>query len=190
VDEVNSYKRLDLEKDLDEIVRTTMEEKGFILDRFVLRNIAFTPEYADSVEQKQVALQEATMKEHEAEQIRRLAAGEADRIVTIANAEADAILVKAEAEANALRMISQALEGHPDLLTYRYIDKLSPSIRVMLVPNDSPYLLPLPNMETEDGTLALDPIYPEDITLLTPTPTMVPTPTPKPEGESNSGSEP
>ncbi|MBI3740401.1 MAG: prohibitin family protein, partial [Chloroflexi bacterium] len=56
VDEVNSYKRLDLETDLNRQVRVAFQEKGFILDRFILRNIGFSPEYAASVEKKQIAL--------------------------------------------------------------------------------------------------------------------------------------
>jgi regulator of protease activity HflC (stomatin/prohibitin superfamily) len=152
VDEVNSSKRLDLERDLSEQARAILEDRGFVMDRFVLRNISFSPEYAASVELKQVAQQNAIQKEHQAEQVRKLAAGEADRIKMLADAEADAIRVKAGAEAEALRLISESLRGNPDLLTFRYVDKLSPGIRVMLVPNDAPYLLPLPTLEVGGET--------------------------------------
>lgn len=155
VDEVNSSKRLDLERDLSEEVQIALEDKGFVMDRFLLRNITFSPEYAATVEQKQVAQQKTIEKEYEAEQIRRLAAGEADRIKTIA-----------EAEAQALRVIAAELDKRPDLITYRYVEKLSPGIKVMLVPNNAPYLLPLPSLE--DGLPATPPLTP---TLTAPTPT-------------------
>ena len=167
VDEVNSSRRLDLERDLSDEVQTALEDKGFVMDRFLLRNITFSPEYAATVEQKQVAQQQTIQKDYEAEQIRRLAAGEADRIRTIAEAEAEAVRVKAQAEAEALKVIAEALADRPDLITYRYIDKLGPGIKVMLVPNNTPYLLPLPSL---DSDLQPSPTLTPTITLPTPAP--------------------
>lgn len=160
VNEVNSSKRLDLESDLSEEVRTAMEDKGFVMDRFLLRNITFSPEYAATVEQKQVAEQKTIQKEYEAEQIRRLAAGEADRIKTLA-----------DAEAQALRVIAAELAERPDLITYRYVEKLGPGIKVMLVPSDTPYLLPLPSLEDGPPANGLPTTPPITPTLTAPTPT-------------------
>ena len=186
VDEVNSSKRLDLEKDLLEAIKEAMEDKGFAMDSFLLRNIAFTPEYAASVELKQVALQEKLRKEHEAEQLRLYAAGERDRIKaiaegdaqrieTVAVAEAQAIRVKAQAEADALNVIGNALSARPDLITYRYVEKLGTNMRVMLVPSDTPFLLQLPDLEGEGAGLSLEPTGP--ITPISPTVTVTGTTT-------------
>jgi len=193
VNEVNSSKRLDLERDLSDQVRAVLEDKGFVMDRFLLRNITFSEEYAATVEQKQVAQQQAIQKEYEAEQIRKLASGEADRIRTVASAEAEAVLVKAQAEADALKLLGASLAQRPDLITYRYIDKLAPSIRVMLVPSNAPYLLPLPSLDaniepatsftpvlTVPSPNALQP--PETIPGQVFTPTLSITPTPTPGG--------
>lgn len=161
VDEINSSKRKNLEANLEELLREEFSLKGFVLDKFLLRNIAFSEQYATAIEQKQVAEQERTQREHEAEQVRKLAAGqrdkarieaegEADAIRLTGQAEADVVLLKAEAEAEALKLINQILERNRDLMTFRYIDKLSPGIRVMLVPNDNPFLLPLPDLGIDD----------------------------------------
>jgi len=64
-----------------------------------------------------------------------------------AEAEAKARLIQAEAEKQALQLIAAALATNPDLLSYEYIQRLAPGIQVMLVPNDNPYLLPLPRLE-------------------------------------------
>ena len=96
VDEVNSSKRLDLERDLDTQARAVFLEKGLILDRFILRNIAFSPEYAAAVEQKQVALQGKTEAEYQADAVRRLAQGDADATRTKAQGDADATRTKAK----------------------------------------------------------------------------------------------
>jgi regulator of protease activity HflC (stomatin/prohibitin superfamily) len=135
-DEVNSSSRKDLEAALDQLLRDKLEEEGFILNEFILRDIAFTPEYSASIEKKQVSLEEQTQSEYEAEQIRRLAKG-----------RADALLIEAEAQAQAFKLLGEALALNPDLLTLEYIKKLSPNIKVMLVPNNSPFILPLPELE-------------------------------------------
>lgn len=146
VDEVNSFKRLDLERDLGKEVGTVFSDKGFILDRFILRNITFSKEYSASVEQKQVAYQEMTRTVYQAQQVKNLAEGEANKIRIEAGAQAEAIKVKANAQAQALQVISDVLMKNENLLTYQYIDKLAPGIKVMLVPNNSPFLLPLPDL--------------------------------------------
>ncbi len=184
VDEVNSSKRRDLEAELNRRLREALENKGLILDTFLLRNITFSPEYGAAVEQKQVALQKATQREHEANQMRKLAAGEADRVriqakgdaeatVTLAEAEAEARVIQAKAEADALRLIADALAQNPDLLTYQYINKISPGVKVMLLPHDTPYILPLSNLGLDEAILPT----PDTITAtetLTPTETSLP----------------
>ncbi len=120
----------------------------------MLRNITFSPEYAASVEQKQIAEQQAQQakfvveqRKQEAEQARQVAQGLADAVVIHAKGDAEARLIQAEAEAKALELIAAALADKPELLTYQYITKLAPGIQVMLVPNNTPYLLPLPTLQ-------------------------------------------
>jgi regulator of protease activity HflC (stomatin/prohibitin superfamily) len=79
VNEVNSSKRLLLEQALETRLRQLFEDKGFLLDRYIVRNIGFSPEYGAAVEQKQVADQGILEKRNKAEQIRAMALGEADR---------------------------------------------------------------------------------------------------------------
>jgi len=123
------------------------------LIEFVLRNIAFSDEYSASVEQKQIAEQQAQQaaliveqRRQEAEQARQVAQGQADAAVIAAQGRADARIIEAEAEARALELIAAAIRDNPELLTYQYIQKLSPGIQVMLVPSDNPFLLPLPTL--------------------------------------------
>ena len=151
VNEVNSEKRKDLEAILKNILTVEFAEKGLILDQFVLRDIAFSEQYADSIEKKQVALEGQTQKEYEAEQIRRLAKGNADAIRIEAEGKAKAIEVEAEAQAHALNVIEQELRKNTNLLNYSYIDKIAPNINVMLLPSDNPLLLPLPSIDSLGG---------------------------------------
>jgi len=171
VDQVYSTNRAEMTSQMETEMAKVLDENGLLLADFVLRNITFSPEYAASVEQKQVAEQQAQQakfvveqKKQEAEQARQTAQGSADAavissegqaeaIVIKAQADADARLIQAQAEAEALRLIAQALAENPDLLTYNYIEKLAPGIQVMLVPNDNPYLLPLPSLEDSQVTI-------------------------------------
>jgi regulator of protease activity HflC (stomatin/prohibitin superfamily) len=154
IEEVVSSKRFELSQLMFVGMETILTEGGFNLADFVLRNIAFSDEYADSVEQKQIAEQQAQQasnivqqREFEAEQARQVAEGIADANVIEAEGNAKAIVIVANADAEALELIAEALKRNPDLLTFEYIKKLSPGIEVMLVPNDNPYLLPLPSLE-------------------------------------------
>ena len=160
-DEVNSSKRKNLEENLGELLREAFTDNGFVLDRFLLRNIAFSSAYSTAIEDKQVAEQEQQQREYQAEQMRKLAAGERDRLkieaegragalVIEANAQATAVVVKANADAVALAVIKEALGQDPSLLTYRYIDKIAPGIQVMLLPSNNPLILPLPDLFSGD----------------------------------------
>lgn len=196
-DEINSSKRKDLEANLDEQLRSALSDKGFVLDRFLLRNIAFSPQYATAIEQKQIAEQEQIKREYEAEQLRKLAEGTRDKTRIEAQGRADAavlegeanarvILLKAQAESQALQLLAAVLKENPGLLTYRYIDKLSPSLKAMLIPSNNPLILPVPDLglgeegatTLSEGGTGITSTLQFDITpVFTPTLTLTPTPT-------------
>ena len=154
VGEVYSSKRAELTKKITAEMENTLQVNGLLLSDFILRNIAFTSEYSASIEQKQIAEQKAEeaeyvvlQKQQEAEQVREEAKGQKDGAITEAEGRAQSMLIEAVAEAEALQLIADVLEDNPTLLNYRYIEKLAPGIQVMLVPNDNPYMLPLPDLE-------------------------------------------
>jgi regulator of protease activity HflC (stomatin/prohibitin superfamily) len=180
VQEVYSTKRTEMSDTIKESLRLKLAENGLILSDFVLRNITFSPEYAASVEQKQIAEQQAQQarfvveqRKQEAEQARQQAQGLADAVVIRAEGAAEARVIEANAEAQALEAIAAALADKPDLLTYQYITKLAPDIRVMLVPNNAPFLLPLPTLEPA-GPAAPSSSLPSPLPTPEPTPTTTP----------------
>lgn len=155
VEEVVTSKRFEMQGDIEQALQRKFADNGLILVDFILRNITFSPEYAASVEQKQIAEQLAQQaafvveqRRQEAEQARQVAQGLADSSVIRSQGEAEARIIQAEAEAQALELLANALEDNPDLLTYQYINQLAPGIRVMLVPNNAPFVLPLPDLES------------------------------------------
>ncbi|HKY84514.1 MAG TPA: prohibitin family protein, partial [Anaerolineales bacterium] len=128
VEEIVTSQRDAFKDSMQNVLAQKMSENGLILIDFVLRNITFSPEYAASVEQKQIAEQQAQQaklvveqRKQEAEQARQTAHGQADAAVIAAQGRADARIIEAEAEANALELIAAALAGNPDLITYNYV---------------------------------------------------------------------
>lgn len=152
IEEVYGTQRLNLTTQIRDELTTRLAQNGILLVDFVLRNIAFSDEYAASVEQKQIAEQLAQQavfvveqRRQEAEQARQVAQGQADAAVIAAQGAAEARLIQAQAEAQAIELLAAALAPNPDVLTLEYIQKLAPNINVMLVPTDNPFLLPLPS---------------------------------------------
>jgi regulator of protease activity HflC (stomatin/prohibitin superfamily) len=169
VEEVVTSKRVDMTNQISQGLQLKLGENGLSLVDFILRNITFSPEYAASVEQKQVAEQQAQQaafvveqRRQEAEQARQVAQGQADAVVINAKGAADARVLQAQAEAQALQLIEGSLKNNDNLLLYQYISKIAPGIQVMLVPNNNPYLLTLPTLPAPAAT----------------EPAAVPTPTP------------
>jgi regulator of protease activity HflC (stomatin/prohibitin superfamily) len=178
--EVYSTKRGELSTMIAQELHKKFDENGLVLIDFVLRNITFSPEYAASVEQKQIAEQQAQQakfvveqRKQEAEQARQVAQGKADASVIQAKGDAEARLIQADAESRSLKLIADALRDHPDLLNYTFIQKMAPGVQTMFLPNDVPYLLPLPTPESAMAQGLL-----ESVTGASPTPLPTPSPTP------------
>jgi regulator of protease activity HflC (stomatin/prohibitin superfamily) len=160
IEEVVTSKRDEMKQKMSDDLTTRLADNGLLLKDFIMRNITFSPEYAASVEQKQIAEQQAMQakfvvesKKQEAEQARQTAQGAADAVVIRAKGDADARLIQAEAESKALKLIADVLKNNPDLLNYQYINKLSPGIQVMLVPNTNPYILPMPTLPAQNPVI-------------------------------------
>jgi regulator of protease activity HflC (stomatin/prohibitin superfamily) len=151
VEEIVSSKRTELEQIITDEMAKSLAQNELILVDFVLRDIHFTDQYANAVEQKQIAEQQAQeaafvvqRKQQEAEQARVTAKGAADSAVIAAQGKAEATVLQAQAEAESLKLVGDALQDNPSLLTFRYIDKLAPNVQVMYLPSGNPYLVTLP----------------------------------------------
>lgn len=171
VEEVVSTKRAEMIQIIANALSESLAENNLRLLDFVLRDIHFSEGYAQAVEQKQIAEQQALQaqfvvesKKQEAEQARQIAQGQADAAVIAARGAAEARLIEAEAEAQALELLAAALESNPQLIEYQYILKLAPGVQTIFVPSGNQFILPLPDTSSSPAT-----------TLPTPTP---PTTTP------------
>jgi regulator of protease activity HflC (stomatin/prohibitin superfamily) len=149
VEEVLSSQRFEMAAEITENLRQVLASNGLLLEDFVLRDITFTEEYAQSIEQKQIAEQLALQAQFvieqrraEAEQARQVAQGQADAAVIAAQGAAEARLIEATAEAQANNLLSQSLT--PQLIQYQYILRLAPGVQTIFIPSDQQFILPLP----------------------------------------------
>src|SRR5258708_3422383 len=143
-------KRTEIENSLNTILAKAFQDNGLSLQALQLRNITFSEEYIKAVESKQVAAQQAAQAVQEAERARTLAKGNADAAVTAAQGEADAnvarakgdaqaIELRANADAKGLQVINDQLKGNPQLIQWRYIEKLAGVVRPHIVPSHTPF---------------------------------------------------
>ncbi len=153
VEEVVAEKRFEMTKYVTSTLASKFSENGITLIDFVLRNISFSKEYAASVEQKQIADQLAKQAAYTVEQRRQeanqaieTAKGQKESAIIAAEGAAQARLLQAKAEADAFDLLAKALNGRPELLSYLYISKLSPTIQTMLLPSGNPFVFNLPTI--------------------------------------------
>lgn len=125
--EIISAVRRDLGFVIERSISASFAENGLVLGSFLLHDIIVS---TDALK----ILQEEDQLRREAEQMRNVASG-----------KADAILMKTQAEVRSLEAVAEVLKKNPDLLTYQYIEKLSPNLRAIIVPSNAPLLLPLAN---------------------------------------------
>jgi regulator of protease activity HflC (stomatin/prohibitin superfamily) len=157
VEEVVSTKRAEIVQIISNELDTSLAANSLRLVDFVLRDIHFSEAYAQAVEQKQIAEQQAQQaaltveqKKQEAEQARQVAQGQADAAVIAAQGAAEARILQAEAEAQANELIAASLEDNPELLQYQYILRLAPGVQTIFIPSGNQFILPLPNTTTSE----------------------------------------
>jgi regulator of protease activity HflC (stomatin/prohibitin superfamily) len=164
VEEIYGAKRAEMQQAIQDQLSAEFTKQGLVLDALQLRNVTFSDEYAQSIEQKQIAQQQAEQakllvqkSQQEADQLRARVKGEADAVILRANGDAEAAVTRAKGDAEALKLIAQALQTNQDLLTYTYIQKLAPNVGVIMLPSggQTPLILDLKQLEQQAQTQPL-----------------------------------
>ena len=142
VTDVYGPKRAEIQAKTEDALRERFDESGLTLLSFDIRNVNFTDEYARSIEQKQIAQQQAEQMQFVLEKQTK----ESERMRVEAAGFKDAAVIRAEGEAEALKLVSEALAANPSLLTYRYIEKIAPNLDVLMVPSNAPFIMDMGNL--------------------------------------------
>ncbi|HEX6850376.1 MAG TPA: prohibitin family protein [Candidatus Polarisedimenticolaceae bacterium] len=115
--DVYSSKRARIQEEINAKVKALVEKDGFVIDEIVLRDVRFTDQFAQAIEQKQIAQQSAEQMKYVLEKEQR---------------EAERKVIEAEGRANAIEKINEALRQNPNYIRYLYVDKLSDKISVIV----------------------------------------------------------
>jgi regulator of protease activity HflC (stomatin/prohibitin superfamily) len=109
------------------------EKNGLILDELVLRNVTFTPEFARTLEEKQIALENITTEKNKLEQekIRK-----------------EQKIVAAEGDARSIEIRQTALTKNPTIIQWEFVQKLAPNIQWGILPQN---MLPMFNLQSLTG---------------------------------------
>jgi regulator of protease activity HflC (stomatin/prohibitin superfamily) len=96
-------------------------QNGLILDEIVIRNIIFTAEYAKTLEEKQIALENITTEKNKLEQekIRK-----------------EQKIVAAEGDAKSIEIRQAALTKNPTIIQWEFVQKMSPNIQWGILPDN------------------------------------------------------
>ena len=103
-------------------LRPLFREKGLVLDAFGIREITFSPDYVEAIEQKQIENERVATEEYRAEQakFRKLAT-----------------ITEAEGEAEAIKIKGEALRENPDMVQLEFVRSLrdpESKVKVMIIP--------------------------------------------------------
>ncbi len=157
-EEIYSGGRAALEGQIADALRGELAREGFLLTDVLIRDISFSEQFTEAIEQKQIAEQQAQQAafrvqqaQQEAEQARVEAQGRADSVVIAAEGQAEATVLQAEAQAEALALINEILATNPNLIQYQYINELGDNVRLIIVPSNSPYLFSLQDLLNQAG---------------------------------------
>lgn len=115
--DVYSSKRAKIQDEINAKVKTLVEKDGFVIDEIVLRDVRFTDQFAQAIEQKQIAQQSAEQMKYVLEKEQR---------------EAERKVIEAQGRAAAIEKINEALRQNPNYIRYLYVDKLSDKISVIV----------------------------------------------------------
>jgi len=138
--------RDDLEQQMQTELAELLDREGLELIELLLRDITFSDEFTQAIEEASVAQQQAERERRRIEQIRAEAEqnvveaqGQRDAAIAVAEGNAQALILDAQARAEGLSLVSEQLAANPLLIQYEYIQNLG-DVNLALVPSNSPFL--------------------------------------------------
>ena len=149
VEQIYGAEHVELENKIEQGARDLIEPEGFQVTNVLIRNIAFSPEYVASIEQKQVAQQQSEEARFRVQQREQ----EADQVRALAEGEKDAAITRAQGETEALRLINEQLAQNPALIQWRYIEQLGDNVQIIVVPSNSPFLFDMQSLIAATGSV-------------------------------------
>ena len=117
VTEVYSESRQVVEDRIEERLRTSVQRTYLIVDEVLLRDIRFSDAFAEAIENKQIAEQNAQRMEYVLEKTEQ---------------EREQHIIEAQGEAEAIELKGKALAANTRVVQYDYVRKVAPNISTII----------------------------------------------------------
>jgi regulator of protease activity HflC (stomatin/prohibitin superfamily) len=124
-----SDKRSEIVDVMNENLKNAYGKHYIILEEVVLRNVTYSNDFANAVEEKEVARQRIKTAEYQKEQATQLK---------------EKRIIDAEGESEAIRLKGDALRNNPEVVQLEFINKLGPNVQWGILPNSATPLFNVP----------------------------------------------
>lgn len=124
-----SEKRTEISEQINKELGDGFTKDFVTLEDIVLRNVTFTEEFTDAIEQKEIARQNvitAEYRKQEAEQLKQKK------------------IIEAEADAQSIRLKGDALRSNPEVIQLEFVQKMADDIKWGVLPDN---IVPLMNFQ-------------------------------------------
>jgi regulator of protease activity HflC (stomatin/prohibitin superfamily) len=115
--DVYSGKRMLIQAAIEKGLRESFKNNFIICEEVLLRNVQFSKEFQQAIENKQIAQQEAQRMKYVLERQEQ---------------EKKRKIIEAEGESESLRLKGKALADNPQLIQYEYIKLLAPNVQAIV----------------------------------------------------------
>lgn len=115
--DVYSGKRLKIQAEIERKLGDSFKKNFLICEEVLLRNVQFSSEFQQAIENKQIAQQEAQRMKY---------------VLEKQELEKKRKIIEAEGESESLRLKGKALADNPQLIQYEYIKLLAPNVQAIV----------------------------------------------------------
>lgn len=115
-----SDKRAEVVKVMNETLTSNFVKNKIVLEDVILRNVAFSEEFANAIEQKQVQFQKIKIAEYQKQEAKELK---------------EKKIIEAQADAESISLKGDSLRKNPEVIQFEFVQKLAPNINWGILPD-------------------------------------------------------
>lgn len=126
-----SEKRTEIVDEMSVLLREQYAKHDILLEEVVLRNVTYSTEFANAIEEKEVARQKIITASYQKEQATELK---------------EKVIIEAQAEAESIRLKGEALRANPEVIQLEFVNKLAPNVDWGILPSSVTPFFNLPGL--------------------------------------------
>ncbi len=123
--------RYAVQADMFDSLTSELVKHFIVIDDVNIRDIKFSGEYQKAIEQKQIAQQDAERMNYVLEKSLK----EKEQKIIDAEAVKESKIIQAQGEAESITKVGDALRRNPNVISYEYVQKLSPNVKAIIADN-------------------------------------------------------